>query len=45
MAEYKCFKCDKTVSPDYLRKKVRCPYCGSRVLYKPRGVTTKVKAR
>ncbi|MBU0535668.1 MAG: DNA-directed RNA polymerase subunit P [Nanoarchaeota archaeon] len=45
MAEYKCFNCEKIVSPDYLRKKVRCPYCGSRILYKPRNAKTKIKAR
>ncbi|MCX8147203.1 MAG: DNA-directed RNA polymerase subunit P [Candidatus Woesearchaeota archaeon] len=45
MVEYKCFICEKSVSQDYLRKKVRCPYCGSRILYKPRLVTTKLKAR
>ncbi|MBT7903210.1 DNA-directed RNA polymerase subunit P [Candidatus Woesearchaeota archaeon] len=45
MVEYKCFNCNKKVSMDYLRKKVRCPYCGSKVLYKQRLVSTKVKAR
>ena len=45
MVEYKCFQCEKKVPQDYLRKKVRCPYCGSKMLFKPRAVTTKVKAR
>mgnify|MGYP001578923856 FL=1 len=45
MVEYKCFQCNKKVTQDYLRKKVRCPYCGSKMLFKPRAVTTKVKAR
>ncbi len=45
MVEYKCFQCEKKVTQDYLRKKVRCPYCGSKMLFKPRLVTTKVKAR
>jgi DNA-directed RNA polymerase subunit RPC12/RpoP len=44
MAEYKCFECNKKISPDYLRKKVRCPYCGSKILFKPRTGTTKIKA-
>jgi len=30
---------------DYLRKKVRCPYCGSKILFKPRSISTKIKAR
>ena len=45
MVDYKCFDCNKTISPDYLRKKVRCPYCGSKMLFKQRQTATKVKAR
>ena len=45
MVEYKCFYCNKKVSVDYLRKKVRCPYCGSKILFKPRRTITKIKAR
>jgi DNA-directed RNA polymerase subunit RPC12/RpoP len=47
MVEYKCFNsaCNKKVSVDYLRKRIRCPYCGSKIIFKPRSVTTKVKAR
>ncbi|MBR9677466.1 DNA-directed RNA polymerase subunit P [Candidatus Woesearchaeota archaeon] len=45
MAVYKCFHCNKEVSMDYLRKKVRCPYCGSKMLFKPRTRVTKVLAR
>jgi DNA-directed RNA polymerase subunit RPC12/RpoP len=45
MVEYKCFDCGKTVSDDYIRKRVRCPYCGSKMLYKTRGTVTKIKAR
>ena len=40
MVEYKCFSCGKTVSDTYTRKKVRCPYCGSKMLYKSRATTT-----
>jgi DNA-directed RNA polymerase subunit RPC12/RpoP len=45
MVEYKCFDCNKKVSLEYIKKKVRCPYCGSKMLFKPRLVSTKVKAR
>ncbi|MBR9690103.1 DNA-directed RNA polymerase subunit P [Candidatus Woesearchaeota archaeon] len=45
MTEYKCFQCNKVVAQTYLRKKVRCPYCGSKILFKPRVSITKVKAR
>ncbi len=45
MTEYKCFECNKKVAVDYLKKKVRCPYCGSKILFKSRSILTKVKAR
>ena len=45
MAEYKCFGCNKIVGENYLRKKVRCPYCGSKIIYKPRSIVTHNKAR
>jgi len=45
MVEYKCFECNHKVGLEYLKKKIRCPYCGSKMLYKPRAVSTKVKAR
>ena len=44
MVTYKCFDCGKTVKEEYIRKRVRCPYCGSKIVYKPRVVNTKVKA-
>lgn len=45
MTDYKCFQCTKMVSQTYLRKKVRCPYCGSKILFKARVAVTKIKAR
>ncbi|MBW2987003.1 DNA-directed RNA polymerase subunit P [Candidatus Woesearchaeota archaeon] len=45
MTKYKCFECGKEINEDYLRKKIRCPYCGGRILFKPRVVTTRIKAR
>lgn len=43
---YKCFQCGKKVDwKDYATTKVRCPYCGSKILYKDRKVVTKIKAR
>jgi len=44
MVTHKCFQCEKIVKQDYTKKKIRCPYCGSKILYKPRVVSTKVKA-
>ncbi len=45
MVGYKCFNCNKEVKVDYVKKKVRCPYCGSKILFKTRSVATTVKAR
>jgi len=44
MAEYKCFKCGKIVKGDLVKKRVRCPYCGSKILFKPRTNPIVVKA-
>jgi DNA-directed RNA polymerase subunit RPC12/RpoP len=43
MVKYKCFDCNKKVALG--GKRIRCPYCGSKMLFKQRGTTTKVKAR
>jgi len=44
MAIYKCFNCDKIVKDEFVKKRVRCPYCGSKILFKPRVTNSKVKA-
>ncbi len=45
MTKYKCFECGKEIGEEYTKKKIRCPYCGGRTLFKPRVVSTNVKAR
>lgn len=45
MTKYKCFQCNKKVSDEYVTKRVRCPYCGSKLLFKARSTITKVRAR
>jgi len=45
MVEYKCFDCGKSIDSTALRRMVRCPYCGGKMLYKSRLIPTKVKAR
>jgi len=45
MSSYKCFSCNKTISDTQIRKRVRCLYCGSKIIFKERTVGTKVKAR
>jgi len=44
MTDYKCFTCGKKISHESLKRRIRCPYCNSKILFKPRNVTTKVKA-
>ncbi len=45
MVEYKCFNCGKTISDAHIRKKIRCIYCGMKIIYKPRSTNTRVLAR
>lgn len=47
MQQYKCINpiCGKTIDEEMLRRHIRCPFCGGRVLYKIRNVVKKVKAR
>ena len=40
----KCFYCGKIIARDEVRKRVRCVYCGSKILFKTRSKTTVVKA-
>ncbi|MFH1592410.1 MAG: DNA-directed RNA polymerase subunit P [Candidatus Woesearchaeota archaeon] len=44
MVKYKCFQCNALVKSEYVKKKIRCPYCGSKIIYKPRTTNTKIKA-
>jgi len=44
MPGYKCFGCGKDVKFEYAKKKIRCPYCGSKILFKTRGISNTVKA-
>ncbi|MBC8495400.1 DNA-directed RNA polymerase subunit P [archaeon] len=45
MSSYKCFNCNKAISDTQIRKRVRCLYCGSKIIFKERTVGTKVQAR
>ncbi|MBS3117332.1 DNA-directed RNA polymerase subunit P [Candidatus Woesearchaeota archaeon] len=44
MKDYKCFDCGKEVKQEYIRKKIRCPHCGGKILYKPQSLPTIIKA-
>jgi len=44
--EYTCYYCQKKVTLEDIKRRVRCPYCGSKVLFKDRLEVGKiVKAR
>ncbi|HLD43208.1 MAG TPA: DNA-directed RNA polymerase subunit P [Candidatus Nanoarchaeia archaeon] len=45
MTSYKCFTCNKRIGFESLGKRIRCQYCGSKMLFKPRSKPTQVKAR
>lgn len=46
MVGYKCLLCNKKVSDTMMGRRVRCPYCGGKLLYKARSAVTKsIKAR
>jgi DNA-directed RNA polymerase subunit RPC12/RpoP len=44
MAEYVCFSCNKQLNEAQMKKRVRCPYCGSKIVFKKRVISTKVDA-
>ena len=44
MIKYKCFACGAIIKSEYIKKKIRCPYCGSKIIYKQRTTNTKIKA-
>jgi len=42
---YKCLNCGKEISNDEIKKRIRCPFCGYRILLKERSkIERKVKA-
>ena len=44
--EYKCYSCGKEVTQEDIMKRIRCPYCGGKILFKKRPETVKkIKAR
>lgn len=44
MTRYTCFSCERKISKDLMGKRIRCPYCGNKIIYKSRTATTKVEA-
>ncbi|GBE19997.1 DNA-directed RNA polymerase subunit P [archaeon BMS3Abin17] len=44
MIQYKCFKCGKKINANVLENRFLCPYCGSKIFYKPRTKVKKIKA-
>jgi len=44
MAMYKCMTCKKEIPSEDIKRKVRCKWCGEKILYKPKSVETIVEA-
>ena len=44
MVCYRCLTCQKEVESDQVKRRIRCPYCGAKILYKPRNITTNIEA-
>ncbi|MCF7872261.1 DNA-directed RNA polymerase subunit P [Candidatus Woesearchaeota archaeon] len=44
MTEYKCFNCNRTIKEEQVKKRIRCVYCGAKIIFKTRSVSTKVDA-
>ncbi|VVB76140.1 DNA-directed RNA polymerase subunit P [Candidatus Tiddalikarchaeum anstoanum] len=43
--EYICFQCKKNVDPEQVDKRIRCPFCGSKIILKKiTNIERKVKA-
>lgn len=43
---YKCLNCGKTIENEQIKEKVRCPYCGYKVVFKnPPKTVVKVQAK
>jgi DNA-directed RNA polymerase subunit RPC12/RpoP len=41
---YKCLNCGKEIDQKQVREKIRCPYCGYKIILKE-GATTVVKVK
>ncbi len=42
---YKCLNCRKDIDPKQVKEKIRCPYCGYKIVLKEdSGTVVKVKA-
>ena len=43
--DYVCLQCNKKIERETLSKRIRCPFCGSKILLKrSEGIVRKVKA-
>jgi DNA-directed RNA polymerase subunit RPC12/RpoP len=43
MVKYDCAECHKSVDEKLITRKIRCPFCSSKVLLKPSTEGSKVK--
>lgn len=44
MVVYMCLECHREIPHETVKKRVRCTFCGSKILYKPRVISSTVEA-
>jgi len=44
MVSYNCMDCQKEIKFELVKRRVRCPHCGSKMLYKPRTTSSTIEA-
>lgn len=44
MVNYQCMSCKKDISHEEVKRRVRCPHCGSKILFKPQTARITVEA-
>ncbi|MBS3159339.1 DNA-directed RNA polymerase subunit P [Candidatus Woesearchaeota archaeon] len=44
MAIYECLGCKRSIESENVKRRVRCQYCGSKLLLKPRIIATNIEA-
>ncbi|MBU2639772.1 MAG: DNA-directed RNA polymerase subunit P [Nanoarchaeota archaeon] len=45
MVQYKCIQCNKVIKLEYIKSNIRCPYCGSKILFKANVVSSTFKSK
>jgi len=44
MTSYRCISCGKLILAEDVKRRVRCKWCGKKILYKPKTIGTTIEA-